>query len=103
MNCITMICNNFHTKRLAQRLHKQCQNMEIPTINSENDLKSSLQNSDVILDAIFGFSFLPPVRSPFDTALKLISDSKLPIVSVDVPSGMFVASFFPKNAFRLLV
>jgi len=63
--------------------------MEIPTIASESDLKTTLQNSDVILDAIFGFSFVPPIRAPFDTALKLISESKLPIVSVDIPSGNY--------------
>ena len=44
-------------------------------------------SSDVILDAIFGFSFKPPVRAPFDAALPLIANSGLPIVSVDVPSG----------------
>lgn len=63
--------------------------MDIPTINTENDLKSKLGESDVILDAIFGFSFQPPVRSPFDVALKLIAEAKLPIVSVDIPSGVF--------------
>lgn len=41
----------------------------------------------MILDAIFGFSFQPPIRAPFDTALQLIAASKRPIVSVDVPSG----------------
>jgi NAD(P)H-hydrate epimerase len=61
--------------------------MDIPTINSESDLKAKLEKSDVILDAIFGFSFQPPIRAPFDTALQLIAASKLPIVSVDVPSG----------------
>lgn len=67
-----------------QRLQTQCSNMEIP---STDDLKGSLKQSDVILDAIFGFSFKPPVRSPFDTALPLIAESGLPIVSVDIPSG----------------
>lgn len=75
------------SKEIYKRLHTQCQNMEIPTIDTESDLKTSLQHSDVVLDAIFGFSFLPPIRAPFDTALKLISESKLPIVSVDIPSG----------------
>jgi len=47
-------------------------------------LKSSY---DVILDAIFGFSFHPPVRPPFDAVLPLLASSGLPIVSVDIPSG----------------
>jgi NAD(P)H-hydrate epimerase len=42
---------------------------------------------DVILDAIFGFSFHPPVRAPFDAVLPLLASSGLPIVSVDIPSG----------------
>lgn len=58
--------------------------MDIPTTE---DLKTSLPNSDVILDAIFGFSFQPPVRAPFDFALPLLSQSGLPILSVDIPSG----------------
>jgi NAD(P)H-hydrate epimerase len=64
--------------------------MEIPIIPppaSAEELPRALQSSHVILDAIFGFSFKPPVRAPFDDALKLISASGLPIVSVDIPSG----------------
>ena len=66
--------------------------MDIPTINSETDLQASLKNSDVILDAIFGFSFRPPIRPPFDSALQQIAASGLPIVSVDVPSGTPVSA-----------
>jgi NAD(P)H-hydrate epimerase len=64
--------------------------MKIPVLAPSMDtapLKSALAKSDVIMDAIFGFSFKGPVRAPFDQALPLITDSKLPIVSVDVPSG----------------
>ena len=73
-----------------QRLKAQCDNMKIQTLEPSQDtqsLKSVLASSDVILDAIFGFSFKPPVRAPFDAALPLIGNSGLPIVSVDVPSG----------------
>ena len=59
----------------------------IPPSNEADTLRDALSSSDVILDAIFGFSFKPPVRSPFDSALPLITASKLPIVSVDIPSG----------------
>jgi NAD(P)H-hydrate epimerase len=53
-------------------------------------LNQALSQSDVILDAIFGFSFQPPVRPPFDSVLPLLTQSKLPIVSVDIPSGWSV-------------
>ena len=64
--------------------------MKIPTLAPTPDttsLETALASSDVVLDAIFGFSFKPPVRAPFDVALPLIARSGLPIVSVDVPSG----------------
>ncbi|KIP08985.1 hypothetical protein PHLGIDRAFT_126694 [Phlebiopsis gigantea 11061_1 CR5-6] len=78
------------SKDIYQRLQSQCQNMKIPILapSTEVDsLRDALACSDVVLDAIFGFSFKPPVRPPFDAALSLISESKLPIVSVDIPSG----------------
>lgn len=64
--------------------------MDIPIIPPGNDtdaLQDALKTSDVILDAIFGFSFKPPIRAPFDKVLPMLTESKLPIVSVDVPSG----------------
>ena len=88
--------------------------MSIPSLpsgpTSDNpipELKRALSVSDVILDAIFGFSFQPPVRAPFDAALPLIARAGRPIVSVDVPSGwnvdegkadvIFVGRAFQKN------
>lgn len=64
--------------------------MGIKTLPPSSDVKAltaALASSDVILDAIFGFSFKGPVRPPFDDALPLLTNSKLPIVSVDIPSG----------------
>ncbi|KAG2057695.1 YjeF N-terminal domain-like protein [Suillus hirtellus] len=78
------------SKDIYRRLQKQCINMDIPIVPpaaSAEELPRLLQSSNLILDAIFGFSFKPPVRAPFDDALKLISASGLPIVSVDIPSG----------------
>lgn len=75
------------SKDIYKRLASQCSNLHIPTspeLPEASGLKSSY---DVILDAIFGFSFHPPARAPFDTALRLIGESGLPIVSVDIPSG----------------
>ncbi|KZT73744.1 YjeF N-terminal domain-like protein [Daedalea quercina L-15889] len=78
------------SKDIYKRLKKQCDNMHIQTIAPGTDvqpLRDELAHSDVILDAIFGFSFQPPVRAPFDAALPLLTESGLPIVSVDIPSG----------------
>ncbi|KAF9053064.1 YjeF N-terminal domain-containing protein [Panaeolus papilionaceus] len=78
------------SKDIYKRLEKQCQNMDIPIIPPSNDvaeLRKALHDSDVILDAIFGFSFKPPIRQPFDQVLSLLNESRLPMVSVDIPSG----------------
>ncbi|XP_006456548.1 hypothetical protein AGABI2DRAFT_181137 [Agaricus bisporus var. bisporus H97] len=80
------------SKDIYKRLETQCRNMSIPILSPSpptdlSPLKQSLSQSDVILDAIFGFSFQPPIRAPFDDVLPLLTQSKLPIVSVDIPSG----------------
>ncbi|THH08680.1 hypothetical protein EW145_g2549 [Phellinidium pouzarii] len=79
-------------KNIYQRLQIQCTNMSISSLSSNpdetiNELTHALNTSDVILDAIFGFSFAPPVRAPFDAVLPLLAGSGRPIVSVDIPSG----------------
>lgn len=80
-------------KLVLQRLLKQCTNSGIPELPASTtdeaipSLKSAFLQSDIILDAIFGFSFSPPCRPPFDAVLQLIAGSNLPIVSVDIPSG----------------
>ena len=71
--------------------------MRIPTTCDLDSLRTALGSSDVILDAIFGFSFKPPVRAPFDEVLPLLTQSRLPIVSVDIPSGWDVESGRPSD------
>jgi len=39
------------------------------------------------LDALFGFSFHGEPRPPFDTLLRDLQESGIPVLSVDVPSG----------------
>jgi len=49
-----------------------------------------LSNFNLIVDAIFGFSFKPPIREPFTQIIKQLAEQKdLPIFSIDIPSGYF--------------
>ena len=43
---------------------------------------------DVVVDALFGFSFKGAPRPPFDTVLATLGQITRPLVSVDIPSGM---------------
>ncbi|KAG0182788.1 hypothetical protein DFQ28_000028 [Apophysomyces sp. BC1034] len=72
-------------KDLYQRLLHQCQNLDIPVF--EDAFKPRLVLSDVVIDAVFGFSFHGDVREPFKEVVQGFEDTKLPVVSVDIPSG----------------
>lgn len=73
-------------KPLFKNLTKQCERMEIPfvEISRDNDLG---QTFGLIVDAFFGFSFKPPIRSTFEEPISLLKSTKVPICSIDVPSG----------------
>ena len=67
-------------------LATQLQTLSIPIMDTMPPLP--LQNAyDVVLDAVFGFSFKGDVRAPFDLILPAMRESRLPLVSVDIPSG----------------
>lgn len=51
-------------------------------------MKIKTSEYDLIVDGIFGFGFKPPIREPFGEILMALKTTKIPIVSIDVPSGM---------------
>ncbi|CUM62519.1 uncharacterized protein PRCAT00000070001 [Priceomyces carsonii] len=82
--------------QLYKNLLTQLRDLEIQEINDFDSLKDLLipskgaNQTKLIVDALFGFSFKPPLRPPFDSLISFISenhDDIPPIVSVDIPSG----------------
>jgi len=74
-------------KQLFKNLVTQCEKMDIPFIS---ELPSSKQIADdyrLVVDAIFGFSFKGNARPPFAEALSTLIDVRIPVCSVDIPSG----------------
>jgi len=72
-------------KKLFENLKSQCIALNIPFCTSSESMD---KDYDLILDAIFGFSFKgTSIRSPFDKIIGNLKRSALPIISVDVPSG----------------
>lgn len=83
--------------RLFSNLVKQIEDLSIPLIDLfpstycyfrliiDRDVLT--QSYDIVVDAMFGFSFHGSPRSPFDSIITSINDSSLPVVSVDIPSG----------------
>ncbi|RSH78009.1 uncharacterized protein EHS24_002460 [Apiotrichum porosum] len=74
-------------KDIYQRLLQQARNLGIPVVAGADEFDAAIAATDVVLDAIFGFSFQPPVRAPFDRVLNALAATHAPIVSVDIPSG----------------
>ena len=75
-------CDQGHFKNLVQ----QCTNLQIPITTSSSDSPWT-EEFDLVVDAIFGFSFNGVPRAPFDELISKLSITTLPTISIDVPSG----------------
>eukprot|EP01006_Ploeotia_vitrea_P006686 TRINITY_DN14401_c0_g1_i1.p1 TRINITY_DN14401_c0_g1~~TRINITY_DN14401_c0_g1_i1.p1 ORF type:complete len:230 (-),score=32.78 TRINITY_DN14401_c0_g1_i1:62-751(-) len=54
------------------------------------DSLPDLSNTDtyqLVVDAVFGYSFKGDLRAPFDTVIPALGAAKIPVLSVDIPSG----------------
>ncbi|OGE57390.1 hypothetical protein PENARI_c002G03305 [Penicillium arizonense] len=79
---------------LYQRLKIQLQNLSIPFIT---DFSPALQQTDFLVDSIFGFSFGGPLREPFGDIVSQIESASVPVLSVDAPSSWDIQSGPPKE------
>nr|CAG4643414.1 EOG090X0AXR [Ilyocryptus agilis] len=75
------------TKDLYLDLAKQCELFDIPTVESCPSVEDIKNTYSLIVDAIFGFSFKPPVRQEYSQILQNMIDSRVPVCSIDIPSG----------------
>jgi len=71
---------------LYQNLMHQCKASDIPIVDLP-DLKVLNENYGLVVDALFGFSFKPPVRPLFAPVMSSLVNTTTPVCSVDVPSG----------------
>ena len=76
------------SKDLFQRLVSQCRALDVPLSDTLPDALDA--SFDLVLDGIFGFSFKGSIRAPFDTVVRDLKASSLPILSIDIPSGWHV-------------
>ena len=76
------------SRPLFVNLAAQMEMMAIPMLDAMPEQLD--QEYDLVLDAVFGFSFAGAVRPPFDAVLEAMRRSTLPVCSVDIPSGWHV-------------
>ncbi|MGA2000396.1 MAG: NAD(P)H-hydrate dehydratase [Terriglobales bacterium] len=60
----------------------------------------ALNECDLILDAILGTGFKPPVTGLFAAAIELINSLPVPVFAVDIPSGASADAFAPEPHLR---
>ena len=70
-----------------QGLVRQNQQLGTPFVASV-DAADLERHYDVVVDAVFGFSFKSGgIRAPFDTLLAALRSTKVPVAAIDIPSG----------------
>ncbi|KAK8234509.1 meiotically up-regulated gene 182 protein [Phyllosticta capitalensis] len=79
---------------LYARLRKQLEDLSVPFTS---DFDAALGASDLVVDAIFGFSFSGEVREPFPKVIEALRDTKVPILAVDAPSSWDIESGPPSD------
>lgn len=67
-------------KPLYKNLTSQCISMNIPLLDKLPEETNVEADYGLIVDALFGFSFKPPVREPFVGIINLMKQSQLPII-----------------------
>lgn len=70
-------------KKLAQKCSKV---FSVRQFSSR--LLSSLDRPDIIVDAIFGTGFSGSVKQPYARAINWINSQNIPVVAIDIPSGV---------------
>jgi len=69
---------------LYERLKTQLKNLSVPFVP---DFTETLKSADLIVDAIFGFSFSGSLREPFPSIISQMEATSVPVLSVDAPSS----------------
>ena len=95
---------------LFGRLITQCENYDIKInekILEKEEYEKIFEQCDIIVDALFGFSFKGEIREPFKTVVGAMKKFENKIISVDIPSGFDIdkgnifETFIPKGLISL--
>ena len=61
---------------------------ELQNLQDIEGIGKELQGRDIIVDAIFGTGLSGEVREPANSLIKKINETNIPVISVDIPSGL---------------
>ncbi|CAH0699729.1 unnamed protein product [Spodoptera exigua] len=77
-------------KPLYENLLSQCVAFGVDIVDNLPPPKELCDHYQVLVDALFGFSFKPPVREELKPAMNALIEATIPVCSVDIPSGWHV-------------
>ncbi len=63
--------------------------VKINKINSASEIKLERQQNTFVIDALLGTGLNKPIEGILAETIELINDSGLPVISIDIPSGLF--------------
>ena len=81
---------------LYKRLVNQCESYGIKILK---EINNDFSEYDLIVDAIFGFSFHGEIREPFKNIIDKLKKLEDKVISVDIPSGFDVVKGNINNTF----
>lgn len=87
-------------KELFHNLSHQCETMDIPFLCSLPSEIVINENFDIVVDAVFGFSFKPPVRPQFQDLINTLMKVSILVCSIDIPSGWDVETGPPEDGLQ---
>jgi NAD(P)H-hydrate epimerase len=89
---VTLHIPKVKDERHLNRLRRQCDSLGIVVVPELAPVDQWPTLFDVIVDAVFGFSFDPTngIRAPFDRLIAQVNQSTVPVVALDIPSGWHV-------------
>lgn len=73
--------------RLYDNLQKQLRALELPILTCPEQLNAAFARADFVVDSLFGFSFQPPVHEQFVPVMTQLSQTRKPVLAVDIPSS----------------
>lgn len=70
----------------------------VDNVEKKEDLDFGIQKNDIVIDAIFGSGLTREIKEIYADAINYINGSGATIISVDVPSGLFIDTISPKKS-----
>jgi NAD(P)H-hydrate epimerase len=101
---VVLLCDPAELKGDAAEMFGRMR-IEPLVVKSTDDLHSEhfalALKADVMIDAVLGTGFRPPVTGLYAEAIAVMNASRKPMVAVDIPSGADADLFEPSNQLRV--